>query len=264
VTPLRPYLSLARMQARAVLAYRLNFALSMFAQMFQLFAMLAIWGVLLSSGTIGGFDWPQMKAYLLIGFVSSIVVSPIADWRMVVRIQDGMVALDLAKPVDYQTARFAEVVGALWTELFAGVVVCAGVVLLAGPVPLPSAGAAVPFALSMLAVVPLKFLIVYLSATACFYTQNYLGVQWARLTIVALFSGALVPLAFLPGWLQAMAAVLPFASLAATPGLIYIGQVDGAQAWRLIAIQYAWVLALWIGTRLIWHRAVRQVTIHGG
>jgi ABC-2 type transport system permease protein len=255
---------LARTQARAALAYRLNFALSLSAQMFQLFAMLAIWGVLLSSGNVGGFDWPQMKAYLLVGFLSGVMVSPIADWRMAVRIQDGMVALDLTKPIDYQTARFAEVVGALWTELFAGVVVCAGIVLLTGPVPLPSAAAALPFALSMLAVLPLKFGIVYLSATACFYTQNYLGVQWARLTITALFSGALVPLAFLPGWLQAIAAVLPFASLAATPGLIYIGQVDGAQAWRLIAIQYVWVLALWIGTRLIWHRAVRQVTIHGG
>jgi len=135
---------------------------------------------------------------------------------------------------------------------------------LTGAVPVPDPGRFALFALSMLVALPLKFLVVYLSAMMCFFTQNYLGVQWARLTIVSLFSGALVPLVFLPGWLQAIAGVLPFASLASTPGLIYVGGVDLAHAWRGIGIQVAWLLGLWLVSRLGWRRAVRQVTIHGG
>ena len=53
------------------------------------------------------------------------------------RIQNGMVALDLTKPIDYQSARFAEVVGAVWTEVAAAVAVCAGIVLLTGPAAVP-------------------------------------------------------------------------------------------------------------------------------
>jgi ABC-2 type transport system permease protein len=261
----RPYLALARAQARAAMAYRLSYVLSLFALIFQFFAMLAIWTVLLGSGsTVVGFDLPRMKAYLLVGFVSGLLVSQGADWQMSSRIQDGMIALDLTKPVDYQRARFAEVIGGVWTDILAGLTVCAAVLLVTGPVPAPGTAAALLFGASMLVVVPLRFLLVYLSALACFYTQNYLGVLWARLAIVSVFSGALVPLAFYPQWLQASAAVLPFASLASTPGLIFLGQVQGTEALRLIALQLFWVLVLWFGARLIFRRAVQRVTIHGG
>lgn len=262
---MRAYVALARAQARAALAYRLSFVLSLFALMFQLFAMLAIWTVLFSSGTaLAGFDLPRMRAYLLVGFLSGVLVSQSADWRMAGRIQDGMIALDLTKPVDYQRARFAEVLGGVWTDVLAGLIVCAGVVLLTGPVPLPGPAGLALFAASMLVVVPLRFLLVYLSALACFYTQNYLGVLWARTAIVSVFSGALVPLTFYPQWLQSSAAVLPFASLASTPGLIFLGQVEGVAAARLIGLQLVWAVVLWFGARLIWRRAVQRITIHGG
>jgi ABC-2 type transport system permease protein len=251
------------MQARSVLTYKLSFVLSIFALLFQLFAMLAIWGVLLTSGrVIAGFDWPHMKAYLLVGFLCGMLVSQGADWRLAGRIQSGMVALDLTKPVDYQTSRFAEVVGAAWTEVVTGLAVCAGVLLVTGGVPAPAAP--VLFVLSVVATLPLRFLIVYVSALASFYTQNYLGVHWARLAIVSLFSGALVPLALFPQWMQATAAVLPFASMAATPALIYTGQVHGGDAVRLLAVQVLWGVALWFAARLLFRRAVTRLTVHGG
>ena len=64
---------------------------------------------------------------------------------------------------------------------------------------------------SMLLLIPLKFLIVYACGLLCFWTQNFIGVQWARLAIVNLLSGALVPLAYLPHWLGTLAAWSPFA-----------------------------------------------------
>src|SRR5258705_11107401 len=151
---MRPYLALARAQARAALAYRLSYVLSLFALIFQFFAMLAIWTVLLGSGsTVVGFDLPRMKAYLLVGFVSGLLVSQGADWQMSSRIQDGMIALDLTKPVDYQKARFAEVIGGVWTDILAGLTVCAAVLLVTGPVPAPGTAAALLFGASMLVVV---------------------------------------------------------------------------------------------------------------
>lgn len=262
---MKKYLTLARMQARSVLAYRLNFVLSLFSLMFQLFAMLAIWGVMLGTGrSLNGFDWGHMRAYLLVGFVCGALVSQSADFRMAARIQDGMVAVDLTKPVDYQRARFAEAVGGAWTEIATALLVCAGVLLLSGPVPWPGGAGTVLFVLSLVAVLPLKFLVVYMTGLVCFYTQNYMGVQWARLVIVSLFAGALVPLSFFPQWLQYLAAVLPFASMSATPALIFVGQLHGGEALALIAVQFAWVVALWLLARLIWRHAVKRVTIHGG
>lgn len=260
----RPYLALARVAARSTLAYPLSFVLGMAGVLLQLLAMLSIWAVLLgSTDSVGGFTWPQMKAYLLIAYVTGALMS-FADWDMAGRIRDGMVAVDLTRPVDYQRARFAETVGVAVVEVGFSLAVCGLVLALTGPVAVPPPGQAALFAVSMALVLPLRFTTIYLTALLCFWTQNIFGVSLARGAVTNLFSGALVPLTLLPGWLQAIAAVLPFAGMTFTPAVIYLGQATGADAWRLIGIQAVWTVALWWGARLAWRSAVRQLTVHGG
>jgi ABC-2 type transport system permease protein len=262
---LRAYRSLARAAARSILTYRLGFLLGLFGLLFQLLAMLSIWRVLLRSGaSIGGFTWPEMKAYLLIAYGSSALAGGFTDRRLGHRIRDGMVAVDLVKPVDFQRARFAETVGGAGIELLSTAVVVVTVVVATGGVAAPRPYQGGLFVLSALFVLPLNFCLIYLTALVCFWTQNIMGVSMARWAVTSLFSGALVPLSFLPGWLQAIASVLPFASVTYHPALIYLGRATGGEAWKLLAIQAFWVTALWIGARLVWHRAVRQLTVHGG
>lgn len=265
MTRLRPYVALARTAARGIIVHRLNFTLGLFGVLFQLLALLSIWGVLLRSGTsVGGYTWPEMRAYLLIAYGTSALVSSFTDMRLAVRIRDGMVAVDLTKPVDFQRARFAESIGVAGIELLSTAVVCTVVLAVVGGVAVPPPDQLALFALSVVLVLPLKFCLMYLAALLCFWTENIFGVFLARTAITNLFSGALIPLTFLPGWLHALALGLPFASITFTPALIYLERATGADAWRLIAIQAAWVVALWFGSRLAWRGAVRQLTVHGG
>ncbi|MEV8507056.1 ABC-2 family transporter protein [Actinoplanes sp. NPDC051475] len=261
---MRGYRALARATARAALAYRFNLLLGLGAVLVQLVALLAVWRVILAESSVNGFTWPQMRAYLLVAFAAGTVVSVLGDFRMAFRILDGDVALDLVKPVDYQRARFAEAIGGLWIEvILIGVVV--GVTLaVTGGVDTPAAPALALFAVSMLLLVPLKFLIVYVSTLACFWTQNYIGVQWARLAVVNLLSGALIPLVYLPGWLAAVAQWSPFAGLTSTPALIFLGRVDPWHGLQLVAVQLGWILVLWFGARLVWQAALRRLTVNGG
>lgn len=262
---MRAYRALARATARAVLTYRFNLLLGMGAVLMQLVALLAVWRVVLAeSPSVNGFTWPQMRAYLLVAFAAGTVISVLGDFRMAFRILDGDVALDLAKPIDYQKARFAEALGGLWIEVLIIGLVLSITMTVVGGVDMPAGSALALFALSMLLLVPLKFLIVYVSTLACFWTQNFMGVQWARIAVVNLFSGALIPLVYLPGWLATAAQWSPFAGLTSTPALIFLGRVDVPQGLVLVAVQLGWVLALWFGARLIWRVAVRRLTINGG
>lgn len=265
MTALRPYLGLAVAAWRSVRAYRATFVLGLLMLVFNLLAMLALWQVLLHSrGSLSGFDWPHMKAYLLVVFVANCLVSTYSDYTMAMRIQSGLVALDLTKPLDYQAARFAETLGRVALELLtAGAVTVAGVLAFGG-LPVPGPGQLALFVVSLAAVVPLKFLIVYLTGMVCFWTQDYLGVNWARVAVSALLSGTLIPLAFLPGWLRDLAFALPFQGTASAPALLFIGQVSGVPAVELVAGQLAWTVALWAGTRWAWRFALRQLTVHGG
>jgi ABC-2 type transport system permease protein len=262
---MKPYLALLRISARRMTSYRLNMIMGWLGGGAYLVASLAVWSSLLAQGPIAGYDWETMKAYLLIGWATGAISSAAGDWRMADRILWGEVATDLTKPLDYQGARFAEQTGGLGVELAAIAVAAVSVALFADGVPLPASPAqAGLFLLSFLMVIPLKFVITYLICMLCFWTHNFMGISWAKQAVVTLFSGALVPLAMLPSWLAATAAVLPFASITATPAALYLGQVTGAQAWQLLAIQAGWVVGLWYAARFIWRGALRALTVHGG
>jgi ABC-2 type transport system permease protein len=261
---MRRYRALTRATARAALTYRFNLLLGLGGVTVQLIALLAVWRVVLDQQAVHGFTWPQMRAYLLVAFAAGTLVSVLGDFRMAFRILDGDVALDLVKPIDFQKARLAEAIGGLWIEVIIIGVVVSVMLALGGGIDTPAGPALALFAASMLLLVPLKFLIVYVSTLACFWTQNFIGVQWARLAVVNLLSGALIPLVYLPHWLATVAQWSPFAGLTSTPALIFLGRVDLRQGLVLVAVQLGWILALWFFARLVWQAALRRLTVNGG
>ena len=262
---MRAYRAYARAQALSALAYRGSFLLSLCGVAFQLVALLAVWRVLLSgAAAVGGFDWPHMRAYLLVAFASGALVGSFVDFRMSFRIRSGLVSLDLVKPVDYQRARLWETLGGVWVEMMVIVVVLAVACAVGGVPELPPGSSLALFVASLLLVVPLKFIVVYLSTLTCFWTENFVGVMWARQAITSLLSGALVPLAYFPGWLATAAEWSPFAGLTSTPALIFIGQASGRHALLLVLAQVGWVVVLWYLARALFTRALRQLTVHGG
>ena len=260
----RAYRAMGRAAFRSLVAYQTSFLFGLLATTLAAVAMLYLWRSVLAAGTINGFDWPAMKAYLLVAFVAGSLVSSYVDYRMAGRIQQGDVAMDLVRPVDYQRSRFAEALGFGGYELGTGLVVAAAAAAVFGGVPAPAHQSLGPFAVSAVLVLPLRFGIVYISALVVFWTRNYIGVQSARIALITLFSGGLVPLAFFPGWLQGLAFALPFAGMASTPALLYVGRLAGADAWRAVGVQAAWTVGLWWLGRAMWRGASRQLTVHGG
>ena len=176
------------------------------------------------------------------------------------RILDGLVAIDMTKPVDFQRARAAEYIGGALSVLPTAVLGAVAAWLLFTPQPPVSPLAAV----GLLLIFPLAFGIGYLSVLVCFWTRRYLVIQWAKDGFVAFFSGMMVPLALMPGWLQALAWCLPLPHFTTTPASICLGRVGILGALGLIAAQAAWGVVMWLGARLIWRHAIKKVTIHGG
>jgi ABC-2 type transport system permease protein len=264
VRRLRAYRQMARTALRSLLAYQTSFLFGMLASAFAALSMLYLWRSVLASGSRHGFDWPQMKAYLLVAFVAGSLVSSYTDYRMANRIRQGDVALDLVRPVDYQWGRFAESLGFVVYEAGTAVAVALVAALIFGGLPLPDPHTWGLFVVSALLVFPLRFGIVYVSGLLVFWTQNYVGVQAARIALITLCSGALVPLAFLPGWIRVASAYLPFAGMASTPALLYSGGLHGSAATSAVAVQGVWSVGLWWLARAMWSGACRKLTVHGG
>jgi viologen exporter family transport system permease protein len=257
-------LALAGIAFRHQLAYKSNWVLGTAFGALSLFIGLTVWSHLIGAGEIAGYDWPAMKAYLVIGFLSVRLVWAGSEWQMAGRILDGSVAIDLTRPVDFQRARAAEYLGGMASAVPVAVIGTAGACLLFRPAPPESAAALALTAASLLLLFPLAFGVNYLAVLLCFLTKRFFGIQWAKDGIITFFSGMMVPIAIMPGWLETTAWALPFVHFTTTPASIYLGRVGLPGALGLLAAEAAWALGLWFLARLLWAVLVRKVTIHGG
>ncbi|HEX2143959.1 MAG TPA: ABC-2 family transporter protein [Glycomyces sp.] len=256
--------ALATIAFKRKIAYKTTWLFSILFGGWALLAGLAVWNHLIGDGEVGGYDWQAMKAYLIIGFLTSTLAWAGSEWDMANRILDGLVAIDLTKPVDFQRARAGEYIGGMIASVPAAVLGTAAAVLIFQPAPPASAFAGLLTAFSLLFIFPLAFGISYLAVLTCFFTQRFLGIQWAKDSMVAFFSGMMIPIALMPTWLEGLAWAMPFVHFTTTPAAIYLGRVDTAGAFGLIAAEAAWALGLWVIARLLWRHLVKKVTIHGG
>ena len=257
-------LAFATIAFKRKIAYKGTWFFSVVFGGFSLLAGLAVWSQLIGGGSLGGYDWSDMRAYLIIGFLTSTLAWSGSDWEMANRILDGKVAIDLTKPVDFQRARAAEYIGGMVSVVPSAIIGTVLACVLFDPAPPASPLAAALTVVSLLLIFPLAFGINYLSVLTCFVTQRYLGIQWARDSLLGFFSGMMIPITLMPGWLETLAWALPFVHFTTTPASIYLGRVDTLGAFGLLAAEAAWAVGLWFLARLIWGRLVQKVTIHGG
>jgi ABC-2 type transport system permease protein len=267
VRGLGKYLSFARTSLGITFVYRAGFFVNMIGTIFYVVAMFYLWQtIFLGSPTaLGGFTWPEMKAYLLVAFVLNTCLMWYQEWVMGDDIRQGVIAIDLARPIDFQATRFARAVGPVPFEFTSAVVVAAIVAYVFGGIALPADQAHLGlFLASAVLATLIKFGIVYCVSMLAFWTTGTEGISVARTAVQNIFSGALIPLVFFPDWLRAIAAVLPFQGMISTPALTYLGKLDGPTTALMLAVQAGWAIGLIVLGRLAWRRAQRVVTINGG
>jgi ABC-2 type transport system permease protein len=263
---LKKYVTLAKLSMQSAVAYRGSFIISMLGSIFLIVSTFYLWKAIYSGRTdMSGFSWDEMKTYLFIAFIANSLMSFYSEGRIGGRIRSGEVATDLLKPLDFQNARFAEILG---ISIFEGgiTVIMAGIVLVA------YSGVMLPhdvltwalFIISLLLSIVVKFGVVYLFGLCCFWTDSVYGISLARSAVTNLLSGALVPIVFFPDWLQTLSFYLPFQAIVHVPSTIYLGHAAGMQAVQMIGVQALWGIALWVIGKMFWNAAVRQVTIYGG
>ncbi len=85
-----------------------------------------------------------------------------------------------------------------------------------------------------------------------------------RVGVGSFFSGALVPLAMMPGWLQTVAAALPFAQAISVPVSLLSGITPLSDVPRLWLIQLVWLMLLLFLSRVVFSTALKKITVQGG
>jgi ABC-2 type transport system permease protein len=186
-------------------------------------------------------------------------------WQeLALRIRDGSIATDLARPLDPQRYWLAYDLGrAPYHFIFRGLIPFAiGAVVFR--LHYPSAGDAFAFVLSVTLAVVVSLGFRFLYNSSAFWFIDVRGVMMVSLTVSLFLSGMVMPLAFFPHWLGVVARALPFASIMQTPIDIWLGKHHGASLAGVIALQLLWALVFLALGRLTLRAGRGKLVIQGG
>ncbi len=259
------YAAIAGTAVKSNLAYSMWVWADFFVTIASMFIFVYFWRAVYSgTAVLGGLTLAQTITYIVLARLFAPLVETRLIFYLGFLLRQGQVAVELTRPLDLQLRMMVETFGDLGAFALRRLPLFLLAWLFFG-LHLPSDPAVwAAFLVTLLLGEIVLFLFDWMFASLAFYVTETWGLSVVRIGVASFFSGALVPLSMMPGWLQNVAAVLPFAQVIAVPVSLLSGITPLADAPHLWLIQLIWILALLVLSRLVFNVALRQVTVQGG
>lgn len=263
---MRSYVPIARATYMIGLVYRFGFIFAMLGNIVYLGVAYYLWrSIYRYADVIQGLTFNETFLYVGLGSAIFILLKTYADWFIHHEIREGMIAIYLTKPLDYQIYNLFANLGSLLMNLSA---ITIPTILLLGFVFKVKASLGPGlflFPVSLLLAFLISFSIDYFIGLMGFYSESVWGLSTTKEIIVTVFSGALIPLQFFPAGIQKVLFWLPFQAIYHTPIMMLTKPNQGLEVFLpMLAVQLFWGLTLFLAARLFYNQAIKVLRIAGG
>ena len=250
---------------RSVLAYRTDLLFGVAGLVIQATLTVVVWRVLYDGhDEVAGIGSSTAVGYAVLAACIQSVVMPWQFSSLPERVVRGQIGVDIMRPRSLISQNLTQALGTMAGRLPIG---AAGLItgLALGGVKAPNSPLdLLAWAVSMMLGIGNIMTINLLVSMTAFWTLEIGGVMILYRFGSAFLSGALIPLWFMPGWLQPIISRLPFQAQIYAPLSIWFGTSHGAELLGTLALQLGWVLVLFLLLQLVWRRAVHKVVVLGG
>jgi ABC-2 type transport system permease protein len=204
-------------------------------------------------------------AYLALAFCVNFTMGVAFERYVGERIREGLIATDLLKPVDYTWLFFWQSLSDVVFQAFFGLAVLGVAWAVLGSAMAPASSQAACMSLFSLGLAFfVQFHLGFLFVQMIFATHSNYGPFTSRMFLHTAFSGIFAPLDMYPHALRAVALWLPFRHVVYTPCALWLGRLQGPEAWQALSSQAAWGLGLMLVSRTSFGLIRRHLTIQGG
>jgi viologen exporter family transport system permease protein len=262
----RSALPFARVGFLNMLAYRARYYVGVLTYLFNVAVYYFIWrAVFRNAPTVVGFSLAEMITYVAVGWIIRSFYFNEIDRDIAGQVQEGRLAMNLIRPVDFQVVSIADAAGqsAFRAALFTlpiGIVI--GLVFpVRPPASLLAAGLFLfSAAMSFFLVAAINFCVGLIAIR----TKSIVGILRAKYLILELLSGLLIPTTLFPEPLRTILFASPFPHVNYTPAALYLGRATGMEAARLLLLQSGWTAVLLALGHVLWRQSRGRITIQGG
>ena len=267
LSPWRAAVPFARIGFLNMLAFRARYYVGVLTYLFNVAVYYFIWRAVFRSGgaSVAGLTLEDMVTYVAVGWAIRSFYFNEIDRELGTQVQEGKLAMNLIRPVDFQTVMIADAAGqsAFRAVLFTlPISVVLALVFPLKPPASPLAAALFLFsaATSFFLVAAINFLVGLLAIRS----KSILGILRAKYLLLELLSGLLIPTTLFPEPLRSILLASPFPHINFTPAALYLGKAQGLDAARLLALQVGWTVGLSAAGQWAWRASRRRITIQGG
>jgi viologen exporter family transport system permease protein len=260
------YLAILRGSLMVGVIYRFGFIFNILGNIIYMTVVYFLWRSIYSNATtLRGLTFHETFLYVALGSAVFILLKTYADWLISFEIREGMIAIYLTKPVDYQLYSLANSLGGMLMNLAAITVPTVVMLVFVFRVPLQLGPGLLLFPFSLALAFLLSFNFDYFIGILGFYSESIWGMSITKEMFITVLSGALIPLQFFPDWLQRILLRLPFQAIYHTPLMMITRPNQDLNALlSMLGIQVVWVVVAFILTRLFYNQAVKVLRVAGG
>lgn len=260
------YVDFIRIRFLTMLAYRVNYYSGIIIYAINIGAYYYLWKAIYGSQeTLQGFTLAQMTTYVAVSWMARAFYFNNLDREIANDIRDGSIAMQLIRPYSYLLVKMMQGFGEGLFRMLLFMVPGMVIVCLIFPVTLPRDPATWGVYLVMLL---FSFLINsqinILTGLFAFFVENNEGMMRMKRVLVDLFSGVLIPVAFFPGWMEAVMQWLPFQAITYLPSAVFTGRTPLSEAFGLMGLQALWFAVLLVPIWFTWRAARKRLFVQGG
>lgn len=261
------YWAVARTTARRMATYRgATFAGVVTNTVFGFILSYVLLAVYQHRGDFNGFDASDAVTFTFVaqGMLMAVGIFG-GDREMAERVLTGEVAMDLARPYDFQGWWAAVAYGKGFFYAWARGVppFLAGALVMHLRVP-SEPWVWLAFVVGVALAVGVAFAWGFLLQLTAFWIVDVRGPNQLGWLVAQFFGGMFVPLFLFPDGLEAVARALPFAAMLQLPVEVFLGKHRGADLLAVYGHQVVWLTVLVLLGRLALARARHRVVVHGG
>ncbi|WP_237178998.1 ABC transporter permease [Paenibacillus sp. MMS18-CY102] len=262
---MNPYWQMMKSQIKIDISYSAWYWSKTASMVFKLIVIFYFWSAVYeNTSAISDITLGQMITYSVMAIIINNYSAGVGA-LLASQVRTGDVAIELMRPYDVIGKLVSIDLGQKVTTFFRESLpmLLVAYIFLGIGFP-PNALYAVLFIVSTLLAILLGSQIDLIIGVLAFYFKYTFGLRMMKGAILALFTGALIPISLFPDWLRFIADVLPFKYMVYVPVSVYMGTLSITDTIIAILIQLGWLVGIMAFIRVIWSVALRKVTINGG
>ena len=264
----RKYISPVGQSIMRSLAFRTNCFTTFIGNLVYLIIIYYLWKAIFASvGTaeVCGMTFHETMVYLVLASAMYNFMNCWITYNLGEEYISGEIIIDLIKPMDFQVYYFVTFIGRIIVNFVISFLPTFAIVLFIAKNDLILGGNLVFYFVSIFIGIVINFGVDFFVGLICFYTESVWGINTMKDVLVALLSGATVPLAFFPSVFRKIVDFLPFQAIYNAPLEILTNpKLTTLDYCETLIRQFAWAVVMILLCRIFWAVAKKRITVNGG